>query len=332
MLGDDDSDLSVDQWLDRQYATGGAAVTGAVPIGSRRAAVDEDAAESPWQNQDAWTDQRHQRSVTGEDVGGSQADRYADVLKQAVQLLARIDGRLAARDVDPSAKFADALKEVSATLVALQDRQLSVVGSAADQLRQSHGRPRRFASWVALITVAAVAAVGALGWMWTRRDALRPAEPRREVASAADGGPTVTSAEWSALHQEISAYRAAAARSQWMVEVLAAPDLLRFDLFGNSANARSRGFGLVSRSRGILFTASSLPAAPANSAYQLWIGTDAGPIDAGIIVPDSTGRITEVRQSVLPPGRRVTSMFVTLEAQPPASAPAGNRFLAARRP
>ena len=73
--------------------------------------------------------------------------------------------------------------------------------------------------------------------------------------------------------------------------ILASPDVIRIDLKGQGIAAGAIGRAFWSRSRGVLFTASSLPALPSTKVYQLWILPAAGtPLNAGLLSLDAEGR------------------------------------------
>src|SRR5258708_1781406 len=73
--------------------------------------------------------------------------------------------------------------------------------------------------------------------------------------------------------------------------VLAAPDLVRIDLAGQPAAPNASARALWSRSRGLVFTASNLPAPPPGRAYQLWVLTaQPAPISAGMLTLDARER------------------------------------------
>ena len=68
--------------------------------------------------------------------------------------------------------------------------------------------------------------------------------------------------------------------------ILASPDVIRVDLKGQGPAASAIGRAFWSRSRGVLFTANSLPALPSSQVYQLWILTRSGkPLNAGLLSP-----------------------------------------------
>ena len=118
-----------------------------------------------------------------------------------------------------------------------------------------------------------------------------------------------------------------ALESQRTVLVLAAPDLARIDLAGQPAAPQASARAFWSRSRGLVFTASNLPAPPPGRAYQLWVLTaQPAPISAGMLKLDANGRATEMIDTPqdLP---RPIAMAVTLEPEAGVPAPTGDKYL-----
>jgi anti-sigma-K factor RskA len=115
--------------------------------------------------------------------------------------------------------------------------------------------------------------------------------------------------------------------AQSQVAVLAAPDLTRIDLAGQAAAPTATARAFWSRSRGLVFTASNLPAPPPGRAYQLWVLTaQPAPISAGMLAPDSSGRVTTRFDTPLDLPRPV-AMAVTLEPEGGVPAPTGDKYL-----
>ena len=116
-------------------------------------------------------------------------------------------------------------------------------------------------------------------------------------------------------------------RAGSMVDILAAPDLLRYGLAGAGPSAAWYAQVLWSRSRGVAVTASRLPPPPAGQAYTMWVISDGPPTAVGVLVPDASGRA-----SLVVPGPltlpRLVSLRVTLETGTGAGRPAGPTCLA----
>jgi Anti-sigma-K factor rskA len=125
----------------------------------------------------------------------------------------------------------------------------------------------------------------------------------------------------------IAQARETASKAQVTSDVLAAPDLVRFNLTGGEGGARFSAQLLWSRSRGMVFSASRLPAPPPGSTYQIWLLTAANPVSAGTFVPDDSGRVTAATDTPPNVPRPITGVRVTLEPEPGRPEPSGTIVL-----
>ncbi|RPJ77148.1 MAG: hypothetical protein EHM24_00675 [Acidobacteria bacterium] len=116
-------------------------------------------------------------------------------------------------------------------------------------------------------------------------------------------------------------------RAGSMVEILAAPDLLRYGLSGTGPAASSYAQVLWSRSRGVAVTASRLPVPPPGQAYTMWVISDGQAAAVGVLVPDASGRA-----SLVVPGPltlpRLVALRITLEEGAGSGRPTGPTCLA----
>jgi len=122
--------------------------------------------------------------------------------------------------------------------------------------------------------------------------------------------------------------RRAAVEAESRAALLESPDLVRVDLAGQPVAPQASGRAYVTRSRGVMISASNLPALPAGRVYQLWVlAGQAPPISRGwLLRPDSSGRATIVFDSRgdLP---RPTAVAVTIEPDGGVPAPTGDKYL-----
>jgi anti-sigma-K factor RskA len=126
---------------------------------------------------------------------------------------------------------------------------------------------------------------------------------------------------------QIADLRRTSTEAQSEVAVLAAPDLQRIDLAGQATAPQASGRAYWSRSRGLVFTASSLPAASTGRTYQLWVlAGPAAPISAGVFEPDPQGRVV-VRFDTPSDLPTPTGMAVTIEPEGGVPAPTGAMYL-----
>jgi|KBSSwiStaDraftv2_1062776.scaffolds.fasta_scaffold32232_3 hypothetical protein len=146
-----------------------------------------------------------------------------------------------------------------------------------------------------------------------------------EIATAAD--KRIEAARQDAA-TSIAQARETASKAQVTSDVLAAPDLVRFNLTGGEGAARVSAQLLWSRSRGMVFSGSRLPTPPAGSTYQIWLLTSDRAVSAGTFAPDTAGRVTaatDTPPNVPPP---ITGVRVTLEPTAGAAQPSGAIVLA----
>ena len=224
-----------------------------------------------------------------------------------------------ARALPPAAEVSTAL----AARVESLERAVAVAAETAPQPR------RRW--WPLLLVAGLAAAVAGLGlygaWLQRRVDERLNAAAVR-VAEAERQRDTTVAATREDAAREVADARQSAAQAQVVGNVLAAPDLLRYSLIGGEANARAFGQVLFSRSRGMVFSASRLPPAGEGRTYQLWLLPRVGaPVSAGLIAPDSAGRVTLATDAPPPVTGRLVSALVTLERAGGASEPSADRVL-----
>ena len=94
----------------------------------------------------------------------------------------------------------------------------------------------------------------------------------------------------SAAESAVADARRVNAELQSAMGVLAAPDLVRIDLAGQTPAPQATARALWSRARGMVFTASNLPRLPEGRVYQVWVIPAAqAPISAGLLMPDPAG-------------------------------------------
>lgn len=135
-------------------------------------------------------------------------------------------------------------------------------------------------------------------------------------------------AEASATGVRLAALQQASDRSESAFAVLVASDVARIDLAGQPGQAPSAsGRAFWSRSRGMVFSATSLPAPPAGRTYQVWVVTnDPAPVSAGLVAPDAQGRVNAVfaTPATIP---QPIAVAVTLEPAGGVPAPTGPKIL-----
>ncbi len=130
----------------------------------------------------------------------------------------------------------------------------------------------------------------------------------------------------SAAELAVADARRVSGELQSAMGVLAAPDLVRIDLMGQAAAPQASARALWSRARGMVFTASNLPALPSGRVYQVWVVTAQAPISAGLLSPDAagTGLTFFSTPADIPPPAAVA---VTIEPAGGVPAPTGDMYL-----
>jgi hypothetical protein len=193
-----------------------------------------------------------------------------------------------------------------------------------DAVEASEGRGRRRTPstrvMVGAVVIVTLIAVGF--WAtFSRGGAVQPPAGPPPAAAAAVGATAAPDAGREREARLAEAQRLVE-RAGSMVEILAAPDLLRYGLTGTGPAATSYAQVLWSRSRGLAVTASRLPAPPGGQVYTMWVISEGQAAAVGTLVPDAGGRA-----SLVVPGPlklpRLVALRVTLEASDRAERPAG---------
>ena len=179
-----------------------------------------------------------------------------------------------------------------------------------------------------------------LGRMVEPRDP--PARLRAQVLRAAGAAPPAgrrgTATSWlllaasigliavggyaAVLRGRVSATEATARHTE---RILAAADVKRVDLAGQEAAPGASGRAFWSRSNGVMFTATGLPALPKGKVYQLWVVTKSAPLSAGLLTPDRSGHVTAVAD--MPPGVEPVAVAVTIEPEGGVPSLTGAKYL-----
>jgi hypothetical protein len=187
-----------------------------------------------------------------------------------------------------------------------------------------------------LVLTLGAAGAGALIWRLERQvgaAAARVTEAEHQAQIATDEADRRLAAVRDAAAHEVATAQETALKAQTISDVLAAPDLVRYNLVGGNEGARFSAQALWSRSRGFVFSASRLPQPAAGSTYQIWFAT-AGrqPVSGGVFVPDASGRVTLATDTPPRIPRPVLSVFVTIEPHGGRQTPSGATLLARPNP
>jgi len=155
------------------------------------------------------------------------------------------------------------------------------------------------------------------------------AEAERQATKAAnDAAEERIAATRAEASRQVVEAQQAARQAQIVTSVLAAPDVLRFNLSSVDASSRATAQVLLSRSRGLVASASRLAPATVGGVYQLWLLTNTSPVSVGVLTPDAAGRVTFVADAPANLPRPVIGATVTLESGGVHTSPTGATVLA----
>ena len=191
-----------------------------------------------------------------------------------------------------------------------------------------HWRRRQYIAGGAAAIVLLGLVVGGVRWVGGRLDdaASRVASAERQVvATTRLANEEVRSARDDATRQ-IAEARLVAQRAETVGVILSAPDLIRFNLTSALADGSSAQM-LWSRTRGIVLSASRLPAPGTDKTYQLWLVTNGPSVSAGVFNPDPTGRATLVVDAPPKIVGPVVGAAITVEPTGGRPTPSGQMLL-----
>ena len=119
-----------------------------------------------------------------------------------------------------------------------------------------------------------------------------------------------------------------AARAEQMIDVMAAPDARRIELYGRDSAPAAIGHALYSRSRGVIVSATGVPGPAEGHVFQVWATTLRGLVSLGLVRPDAQGRVAAVYD--VPPALTgsIRRVLVTLEPDGGSNTPTGQVVLA----
>jgi hypothetical protein len=201
----------------------------------------------------------------------------------------------------------DTSPDVLVSRLALLETRMHSHDAALQEAVEQGERARRLLRMTA--TAAAVVLVPAAVAGWYSAARARDAE-RRSQAAVVAAERQVSAAREEAARQ-LQTARDTAMRSDKLLEVLAAPDLVRYVVSGVD-QYDTAGQLLWSRSRGVVFSALRVPPPDADAAYQLWLTTDDASVPVGTFTPDGNGRVTFAADPPRAP-RAVVGAAITIE-------------------
>ena len=202
----------------------------------------------------------------------------------------------------------------------------SAVAAASRRLQSDW---RAYAAVAALALIAGVSVAFAMSfYRQAGTAAARASEAQQHAAQIATAADQRIEAARQDAATSIAQAHDTASKAQLTSDVLAAPDLVRFNLSGGDGAARLSAQLLFSRTRGMVFSGSRLPAPPAGSTYQIWLLSADSAVSAGTFVPDGSGRVTAATDTLANVPRPLTGVRVTIEPTPGRQEPSGQIVLA----
>lgn len=193
---------------------------------------------------------------------------------------------------------------------------------------ERHHRAGRL-GWIAAVVIAAAIVGGGFGlWQLQQQVSARVTEAEQQAQHATQAANQQIAAARDEAARQMADARAAAMKAQTISDVLAAPDLVRFNLAGRDGATPLTGQALWSRTRGLVLSGSRLPVPPAGSTYQVWLTTGGAPVSAGVFVPDAAGRFTFASDKPTDGTRPISGAAVTIEPAGGRTVPTGPRLLA----
>ena len=210
-----------------------------------------------------------------------------------------------------------ALPPASPELLARLESMEQAIAKRHEELRltadEGH-RTNRMLKFSAAVATVLLLIAAAAGWLLQQQASLatsRANAAERQAEQAVSSASQQMAAVREESARQIAEAREASTRAERVSDVLAAPDLVRYNIAGTGPAAIS-GQVLWSRSRGVVFSGLRLPPPPAGTTYQLWLLTDGLPATAGTFNPEPNGRVTFTADSPRVP-RPVVGAALTLE-------------------
>lgn len=186
----------------------------------------------------------------------------------------------------------------------------------ATVVRVDRTGPSPWIGWLAA-AAALIAAIGTGMYALQLRDRVAEAEARAVAAGI----------EVAEMRRVLDRSQEETRTVRMQAAVLIAPDMARVDLAGQPSAPKAAARAFWSRSRGMVFAATSLPRAPSGKVYQLWvIANGVNPISAGLLAPDAQGQVNThfvTPQDIPTP----VALAVTLEPEGGVPQPTGDKYL-----
>lgn len=193
--------------------------------------------------------------------------------------------------------------------------------------------------WRAAVVLLAIS-IGVAGVLVSRMQGqvnaatARVSQAEQQAQAATRSATDQIAAARQEASQQIAQAKEAAEKAQLIGDILAAPDLVRYNLAGGDGTTQFSGQALWSRSRGLVFSESRLPPVPADATYQLWLLSAGEPASIATFVPGAGAGVSIATPTATIPRVQlpVTGVMVTLERAGGSPAPTGRVVLSRPQP
>ena len=272
--------------------------------------------------------QLHEASIQElEARGAALSEAHVHAARAAHDSILHARARLDAFEKGISSQMAEAARDFREAAAMLR------ASGSPTESRTVTGVPRRLHHLIAAMLGGLAALLIVSGYLYVRLAAAneQAAAAQKQVRELRQLTQTEAASTKQALQTVVSDALSAADRTERMVNVLAAADLQRFELGGESGAPAANGQALWSPSRGLVLAAARAPQPPAGQIGQAWLVTTHGAISLGFTSPDGQGRLSAAFDA--PPGLPgvVTGFMVTLERAGGSAKPTGRVLLASSR-
>lgn len=258
------------------------------------------------------TDHNHYRELAGAyALGILSADERRDV---EAHLAGCPECRREVRDAEAVAEVLGQAVVPQDPPAALRDR---IMAATRSEVAPSSQPPRAvsrasLAPW--LLAAASFTGVALGLYAWTLHARLQETEAALRAAQS----------RLAAIESQVAGLRRATEETGRAADVLSAPDVVRVAMAGQAEAPKASGHAFWSRSRGLVLAGSNLPALPRGRVYQLWVVTGTAKESAGLVRPDSTGRISAVATVT---AQQPTAIALTIEPDGGVAQPTGAMYL-----
>ncbi len=228
------------------------------------------------------------RAQEFEQRGARILEAYGTAIRAAQQAVARAEARIDAFDERVARELAQAGRDIREAAAIIKE----------GPPRPVEPTPAPAARWRSVLPalIAAALILGALAVYSLIARTLRDASTRAAAAERQaheiqrDSNQQIAAINRAAQQANADAL-AAAGRAERMFAVLAAPDIQRLPMRGVRGSRDAAGQAVWSPSRGVVITATRLPALVPNATYQVWLVTRQDSLSLGHVSPDAQGRI-----------------------------------------